>query len=215
MSCLFRFAAPLLCAATFTISCAANAAPLITAFIGTPSPTTNTAYFVLDFNDTGANPEVYNFGWHYDGNKTASDFIVALGTSLTGANGFQQTGGEVGFVTRMGYNGRALFNDFGGNNSGDPNGYWNLWLGFDGATWTNSQFGASSITLSGTPTFDASNKLTTASWTGWRWLRDFTTDTPAAPRTAQVAVVPEAGTFALLGVGCWVLSAARRKKAAA
>ncbi|RYG86720.1 MAG: hypothetical protein EON58_21420, partial [Alphaproteobacteria bacterium] len=71
-----------LVAVSFSLVGVAQAQPLISAFIGTPSATSKTAYFVLDFNDTGANPEIYAFGWYYEGNKTAADFPIALASAL-------------------------------------------------------------------------------------------------------------------------------------
>lgn len=192
-----------LVAASLSLCSVASAAPLITAFIGTPSPTSRQAFFVLDFNDSGANPETYAFGYNYEGSKTAQDFVLALADSVTGVPGFVQTGATNNFVTRFGYNGREKFNDFAGNNSGDPNGYWNLWLGFDGATWTNAQFGIADIALSDTPQFSTNpfsgtSELSSAKWTGFRW----TVGTAAAPRTPQIAVaVPESGTLLLAIIG--------------
>ncbi len=200
---IFRTAA--LFAATVSLCSAAQAEPLISAFIGTPTPTSKLAYFVLDFNDPGPNPETYAFGWHYEGTKTGDDYVQALAAELTGADGFVATLGS-GYYQGFGYNGRYHFNHFDpvfgqGSNTGEPNAFWNLWLGFDGATWVNSNFGVSSITLATAPPdpLVPDNQLQTASWIGFRW----NPDNAGAPRTPQqvVAVVPEAGTFALLGTG--------------
>ncbi|MBC8139932.1 MAG: hypothetical protein H7Y38_00670 [Armatimonadetes bacterium] len=187
-------------AASLSLCSVAFADPLITAFIGTPSPTTKQAFFVLDFNDSGANPEVYNFGWNYEPAKTSADFPVALASALTGANGFTETHSDDPlfgrFFTSFGFNGRSL------SSITTPAGYWESWLGFDGATWTSAGVGASFVTLSDTPAFDAGNNLVTASWTGWRWVPQFVPGvTTPAPRTAQIAVVPEAGTLTLAVLG--------------
>ncbi len=211
---LFNRAA--LVAASLSLVSLAHADPLISAFIGTPTATSKTAYFVMDFNDPGPKPEAYTFKWNYEGAKTAQDFPVALASALTGAKGFQQTGAAANFITSMGFNGRTLFNDFAGNNSGDPNGYWNLWLGFDGANWTNSQFGIATINLSNTPSytfnsFTQQNELSSASWIGFRWA----SGTAAAPRVPQaVTAVPETGTLVLaFGGACLLLGGivARRR----
>ncbi|MBC7808426.1 MAG: PEP-CTERM sorting domain-containing protein [Akkermansiaceae bacterium] len=189
-----------LLAATISLCSAAQAEPLISAFIGTQTTTSKLAYFVLDFNDPGPNPETYAFGWYYEGAKTGSDFVSELAGSLTGANGFVQTGASGGFITRMGYSGRVL------DGNVNPVGYWNLWLGFDGTNWTNSELGSSSITLGDTPTFSSDGRLNSASWTGWRWVNDFNTDAPVAPRTPQqiVVAVPEPGVVTLFGAGLGV-----------
>ena len=202
------------------VASVAQAQPIISAFIGTPTATSKIGYFVLDFDDAGLTPETYAFGWNYEGTKTGADLIVALQDALTGANGFQQAGAESNFVTKLGYNGRSKFNDFGGNNSGDPNGYWNFWLGLDGANWTSSEFGVADITLSDTliyktNPFTGEESLAGASWLGGRWVKDFNTETAEAPRTPGIAVAaPEPATlgYEVLGAGCWVLGV-RRKKA--
>lgn len=197
---------------------AAHADPLISAWIGTQTSTSKVGYFVMDFNDTGANPETYAFGWNYEGTKTDADFIQELAASLTGTNGFVQEGIENNFLTKLGYSGREKFNDFGGNNSGDPDGFWSLWQGFDGLTWTSSQFGATDVRLSDTPlytfnTFTGQNELSGSSWHGWRWEPEFAPDAPA-PRTPLTGVVvPEAGTLVLglMGIAGAGLMARRHK----
>ncbi len=187
-------------AASLSLCSVTSAAPLITAFIGTPSPTTKQAFFVLDFNDPGANPETYAFGWNYEPTKKSADFPTALASALTGANGFTETHRDFSFgrlFDAFGYKGRSL------SSITTPAGYWESWLGFNGSTWTSAGVGASDVTLSDTPAFDSGNNLVTASWTGWRWVPQFVPGvaTPA-PRTPQIAAtVPEAGTLALAVLG--------------
>jgi hypothetical protein len=196
--------------------------PVVAAWIGTPTTTSKVGYFVLDFDDPGPNPEVYTFGYYYEGTPTGRDFILALEGALTGANGFRQTGAANNFLTRLGYNGRAKFNDFAGNNSGDPNGFWNLWLGFDGLSWTSAQFGAADVTLSDTPVFrrnpfSGTDELAGAKWHGWRWLPDFTTGTARAPRpafTVGSANAPEPSVALLVGLGGLLVVAARGRRGA-
>lgn len=196
-----RFAAKTaaLLAAIISLCAVAQAEPLISAFIGTQTPTSNTAYFVLDFNDPDPNPETYAFGWHYEGTKSAEEFPIALAETLTGVNGFQQEFTQFPFgkfFTKLGYDGRAI-------DSNVSPGFWNLWLGFNGTDWTGAQFGVSDITLSDTPQFTFNpftnaNELSSASWIGFR----FDPGTAGAPRTPQqIVVVPEAGTLGLLSVG--------------
>lgn len=199
------------CAATLCAGSLADAAPLITAFIGTPSAATKTAFFVLDFNDSGATPETYNFGWYYEGNKTGADFATALAGSLTGANGFTVSRYPSGFLQSFGYNGRVKDSEV------EKFGYFSYWLGFDGATWTESQFGDQGTTLSNTPVYStnpssSTSELSGASWHGWRWVNDYRTDSATAPRTAQVAVVPEGGTDGLLALGIAALATVGRRK---
>lgn len=195
-----KFAA--LFAATLSLCSMAQAEPLISAFIGTQTATSKTAFFVLDFNDPGPNPETYAFGWHYEGTKTGADFAGALAASLTGANGFVEGRYSSGFVHTFGYNGRqksSLTEEFG---------YFSYWLGFDGSDWTGAQFGDQTTTLSDTPvftfnTFTQRDELSGAKWHGWRWVNDYRTDIATAPRTPQqvAAVVPEAGTPELFAAG--------------
>ncbi|MBC8136213.1 MAG: hypothetical protein H8F28_10030 [Fibrella sp.] len=188
-------------AATLSLCSVAHAEPLISAFIGTQTQTSKTAYFVLDFNDPDPGPETYAFGWYYEGAKKAEEFPIALAESLTGANGFQQEFTQFSFgkfFTRFGYNGRAIDSNI------SMEGFWNLWLGFNGTDWTNSQFGVSDINLSDTPEFSinpfsGTSELSSASWIGFRW----NPGDAVAPRTPQqVAVaVPETGTLVLFAAG--------------
>ena len=204
--------------ASFALSGAARAqAPLITSWIGTPSATSKIGYFVLDFNDVGPGPEVYTFGWHYEGSQTDSDFIVALQGALNGPGGFEQTGAPGSFISKLGYNNRTKFNDFGGNNSGEPNGFWNLWLGFDGQSWTSAQFGADLVTLSDTPVFTFNpftnaNELSGAQWHGWRWVGDFLIETAQPPRPVFASSAPEPAILPLmaLALGTGYLALRRR-----
>lgn len=198
-----RFAAKsaALIAATISLCSVAHAAPLISAFIGTQTATSKTAYFVLDFNDPGPNPETYAFGWYYEPTKKAEEFPIALSQALTGTNGFQQEFTQYSFgkfFDKFGYNNRAI------DSNVSTDGYWHLWLGFDGNNWTDAQFGVSDVTLSDTAEFTASSftgkpELSSASWIGYRWDPGVS-GTPRVPQQV-VTVVPEAGTPELFAAG--------------
>ena len=198
---------------------AAYADPRITAYIGAHTATSHLGYFVLDFNAKIADQETYAFAWNYEGTKSDADFLVALQSALTGDKGFTQTGAELNFVTGIGFNGRSKFNDFAGHNSGEPNGYWNLWLGPDGTNWTSAQFGAADSTLNDTLVyslnpFTGTQELSGAPWHGWRWVGDFNTEDALAPRTpVSAAAAPEPASLllAILG-GTGLFALTRRKK---
>ncbi len=161
--------------------------PQITAFVGTGS---QTSFMTLDFKDGVSNPVTYAFGYRYDGAKNSGDFLLALASGVPTFGATLQGSIGVGlgrYVEGLSYGGRNKFNDFGGGNSGDPNGFWSLWTSSNGFTgWSESQVGIDG------------RALTSGSWDGWSWTADF--NNPSAPPQTPVAA-PEPSALALLGLG--------------
>lgn len=182
-----------------------------------------TGFFVLDFNDPAPNPETYTFQYNYTSTTSGADLIRGLEAALGGPsrpNGFVQTGAQNNFVTRLGYNGREIAS----NTPGNTFGYWNLWLSFDGTSWTSAQFGARDVTLSDVPVystnpFTGQQALSGAKYHGWRWVQDYRTESPQAPRTnaaiaAVVTAAPEPGALALALCVVPTVALVRRRKRA-
>ncbi len=177
------------------VSVARAQTPLVTAFVGTGS---QTSFLTLDFKDGVSNPVTYAFGYRYDGAKNSGDFLLALasGVPTFGAT-LQGTVGLGRYVEGLSFGGRNKFNDFGGGNSGDPNGFWSFWTSSDGFTgWSESQVGIDGRTL------------TNGSWDGWSWTADFNNPS-IAPQTPVAA--PEPSALAFVGLGLAGLGVFRRR----
>ena len=187
---------------------AVHAEPLISGTAGTGA---NTFFFTLDFYDFAA-PQSYAFAYKSDQSTLTFEQIL---NGLTAVPTFSiQTSQFAGLGTSLNgisYDGKTKFNDFNGNNSGEPNGYFNQWrspTGLDG-TWTSNDENGISTQM-----------ISAGSYAGASWVSDFNTVRAASvpPRTPQVAAVaaPEPGTLALLllggtSAGATVLARRRRK----
>jgi hypothetical protein len=150
----------------------------------------NSYYFALDFRDF-ATPQFYTF--EYKSNSTSLLFSDVL-QGLTSVPTFSiQTHVDPNFglsLDGIAYAGKTKFNDFNGNNSGEPNGYWSQWQSTNGTAWSYTDFGI------------GSQSVAAGQWVGASWTANFLTTTDTAPRVAaSTGAALEPGTFTLLSVG--------------
>lgn len=199
-----RSAALLPFAAAALAACACPAAraqePLITAFAGTGA---NTYFFVMDFRDFAA-PQSYAFGLRSSASsltfQQVLDGLGAVPTFTTRISNSAQFGPS---LNGLGFAGKEKFNVFGGENSGEPNGYWAQWNSPTGApnSWAFNDFGI------GTQTVAAGQ------WVGASWTADFTTVADAPPRVPlAVNAAPEPGALGLIVAGAGAAFALVRRR---
>jgi hypothetical protein len=155
---------------------------------GTAGSGSNTYFFVMDFRDFAA-PQSYAFTFKTNAASETFEQILQGLAPVPTFSSLIATGSQFGdSLNGLAYAGKTKFNDFAGNNSGEPNGYWSQWNGTDGATWSSDQVGISSQSISA------------GQWAGASWTSDFNTVTDAAPRTPflTAGAAPEPTALALV-----------------
>lgn len=159
----------------------------------------NEAALVMDWND-GTAVHSYAWGYRWNGSATAEQMLrdidtadprLTLGFTFFNGLGYALTAAEYD----LDLDGTPEHNE-GGFNPGS-NGFWDYYVGGPSTSlpsWSESNFGISSVTLSNDD------------WEGMSWAPDFVGNPPANPVAAPA---PEPLTLIGLGIG---LVALRRRK---
>lgn len=171
-------------------------------FSGSAGTGANVYYFDLDFRDFSA-PQYYAFKYFSNASTlTVADVLQGL-TAVPTFTLITHTDPALGLsLDGLAFDGKTKYNDFAGNNSGQPNGYWSQWISLDNAaSW---QYAASGI---GTQTLNAGQ------WAGTSWTGDYLTVSDAAPRVPLASTAaPEPSTLALALVGLIGAEGVRRRR---
>ena len=176
--------------------------PLISAFAGTGS---NTYFFAMDFRDFAA-PQSCAFGFRSNAaSLTFQQILQGLAPVPTFSAQISVDPTFGASLNGLSYSGKTKFNDFAGNNSGEPNGYWSQWNSPNGINWNFDDFGI------------GGQSIGAGQWVGASWTSDFNTVTDAPPRVPQITstAAPEPASCGLLVLGGGLLSGqlcARRRR---